>query len=80
MNLFDKALAIWEKGAFGVCTYLGNRMNIKSTNIRMAFIYLSFITFGSPLFLYLVFAWLLKHKHYFFRWRKKSTVWDIDWF
>jgi len=78
-TLFNKALAIWEKGAFGVCAYLGNRMSIKSSNIRLAFIYLSFITFGSPIFVYLVFAWILKHKHYF-TFRKKSTVWDIDWF
>ena len=44
-----QSIRFWfESRAFGVCTWLGDRLGIKSTRIRMYFIYLSFFTFGSP--------------------------------
>jgi phage shock protein PspC (stress-responsive transcriptional regulator) len=67
-----------EEGAFGVCTWLGKKMGIYNGNIRLAFIYLSFITFGSPLIIYLMMAFILKHK-YFFKpgAKRRSSVWEI---
>lgn len=74
--MIEKILGFWEKQAFGVCTWWGEKLKVSSHNIRLAFIYLSFITFGSPLFIYLVMAWVLKHKDYFFL-RKRSTIWEL---
>ncbi len=47
---------------FGVCTYLGEKFNISITRIRLWFIYISFLTFGSPLILYFIFAFILNIK------------------
>lgn len=74
-----KAIQNWfEKHAFGVCEWWGRKLGIKATNIRMYFIYLSFFTFGSPIIIYFIMAFILEHKNYFkLRKRKRPTVWDI---
>lgn len=45
-----------ERHAFGVCQHLGERMKIAPGEVRKYFIYTSFIGMGSPLILYLIFA------------------------
>jgi len=45
-----------EKQLFGVCTSLGQYFKISTSRIRMYFIYASFLTFGSPLIIYLFMA------------------------
>lgn len=45
-----------ERHAFGVCQQLGERMRIPPGEVRKYFIYTSFIGMGSPLILYLIFA------------------------
>jgi len=74
--MIERILGYWEKQAFGVCAWWGEKLKVKSNNIRLAFIYMSFITFGSPLFIYLVMAWILKHKEYFL-FKKRSTIWEL---
>jgi phage shock protein PspC (stress-responsive transcriptional regulator) len=69
--------SLTENGAFGVCTWLGKKMGIYNGNIRLAFIYLSFITFGSPLIIYIIMAFILKHKHFFRPGTRRSSVWEI---
>jgi phage shock protein PspC (stress-responsive transcriptional regulator) len=73
----DYILSFSEKNAFGVCSWLGDKMSIGSENIRKAFIYLSFITFGSPVFLYLIAAFILKHKEYFKPIKRHGTIWEL---
>ena len=70
----------FESKAFGVCDWFGNRLGIKSNTIRMYFIYLSFFTFGSPIIIYFMMAFILEHKKYFkpFYFRKRPSFWDID--
>lgn len=53
-----------EKYGFGVCTYLANRMGIASSKVRLYFIYLSFVTIGSPIIFYLITAFWLNAKNY----------------
>ncbi|MDH3246267.1 MAG: PspC domain-containing protein [Saprospiraceae bacterium] len=48
-----------EKSAFGVCSYLGDRFGIRTANIRLYFIYTSFVAMGSPVILYLFLAFWL---------------------
>ena len=40
--MIDKIRYWFEKHAFGVCEWWGKKLGIKTTNIRMYFIYLSF--------------------------------------
>jgi len=64
-----------EKQAFGVCTFLGEKLGIATASIRLFFIYTSFLTMGSPIIIYLSIAFLMNiHKHLR---RKRSSIWDI---
>ena len=74
MSIIDSVKAFFEKQAFGVCAWLGEKMSIPSSAIRKFFIYTSFIAIGSPLIVYMILAFLLRMKNYFFRGR--SSVWD----
>lgn len=50
-------------------------MGFATSSIRLSFIYLSFLTFGSPIIIYLFLAfWLNVAKHLR---RERSTVWDV---
>jgi phage shock protein PspC (stress-responsive transcriptional regulator) len=55
-----------ELNAFGVCALIGEKMGIASTRIRMWFIYISFLTFGSPLIIYMVLAFWINIKNYIY--------------
>ena len=54
-----------EKHAFGVCSYIGEKLGIAAHKVRMYFIYASFFTFGSPVIIYLVLAFCLDFKRMF---------------
>ncbi|MEY3208075.1 MAG: hypothetical protein RL064_106 [Bacteroidota bacterium] len=53
-----------ELHAFGVCSAMGERLGIASTKIRMWFIYISFLTLGSPVIVYMILAFWLRIKKY----------------
>ncbi|MDX1943004.1 MAG: PspC family transcriptional regulator [Saprospiraceae bacterium] len=53
-----------ERSAFGVCSYLGDKMGIASATVRLYFIYISFVTLGSPLIFYLFAAFWLNIRKY----------------
>jgi phage shock protein PspC (stress-responsive transcriptional regulator) len=77
-RIIQGIIAWFEKQAFGVCTYLGNKLGIKSTTIRMYFIYLSFFTFGSPIILYFILAFLLENKKFFVPTsNSRKRIWDL---
>lgn len=63
------------KKAFGVCTYLGEKMGISSGRIRLYFVYTSFITFGSPVIIYLVLAFWVNLRTYIYK--RRTTIWDL---
>lgn len=52
----------WQ--VFGVCTAIGNTMGIATSVIRRYFIYITFITLGSPVIFYLFFAFWMNVKNY----------------
>lgn len=66
----------FEDRAFGVCSWWGDKLGIASSKVRLYFIYVSFITFGSPLLIYLVMAFVLEHKAYF-KFNHRKTIWDL---
>lgn len=55
---------ILERSAFGVCSYLGEKMNITSSRVRLYFIYISFLTIGSPIVFYLILAFWVNVRRY----------------
>ncbi|RAU82985.1 PspC domain-containing protein [Pontibacter arcticus] len=64
-----------ETQAFGVCAMLGEKLGIASSSIRLSFIYLSFLTIGSPVIIYLMLAfWINMQKSLR---RERNTVWDL---
>lgn len=68
----------FERQAFGVCAWWGEKLNIKTEQVRLSFIYLGCITAGVPLVLYLVMAFVLQHKERIKRpFAKRSTVWEL---
>ena len=65
---------VLERSAFGVCSYLGKKMGIASSRVRMYFIYLSFAAFGSPIILYLFIAFWLNVRDYIRH--KRNAIWE----
>jgi phage shock protein PspC (stress-responsive transcriptional regulator) len=63
-----------ERSAFGVCSYLGQKMGIASARVRVYFIYLSFAALGSPIIFYLFIAFWLNIKSYIKR--KRNMIWE----
>jgi phage shock protein PspC (stress-responsive transcriptional regulator) len=61
MNRFRNFIE-WK--VFGVCNAIGERMGISTSRIRTWFIYVSFLTMGSPLILYFILAFWMNMKNY----------------
>ena len=62
-----------EKYAFGVCTKIGEKFHLPTATIRMYFIYASFLTFGSPVLIYLSLAyWMSLRK---MMRRRNNSLW-----
>lgn len=72
-----RILDFFERQAFGVCEWWGRKLGIEVYKVRLAFIYLSCITLGSPLLIYLVMAFILENKSAFKPRRKRATIWDL---
>jgi phage shock protein C len=68
----------FEKQAYGVCAWWGQKLGIKAHKVRLSFIYLSFLTLGSPVIVYLAMAFILENKDYFKPKKNRSTVWELD--
>lgn len=67
MNKF-KHFIEWH--VFGVCTAIGERLGIATAVIRKNFIYISFITMGSPVIIYLIIAFWMNIKRYILNGRR----------
>ena len=65
----------FEKRAYGVCAWWGERLNVNTNSIRVYFIYASFLTLGSPLVVYLIMAFILRNKYWFKP--KRTTIWEL---
>jgi phage shock protein PspC (stress-responsive transcriptional regulator) len=75
MKPVDIIRAFFEKQAFGVCTAIGDKLNMQTSVIRLFFIYTSFLTIGSPLIIYMILAFWLKMKNYVHN--RRTSVWDL---
>lgn len=65
-----------ENQIFGVCARMGEKLNFPASSIRRYFIYATFMTFGSPIILYLVLAFWMEMRQ---NWRKHNTptIWEL---
>ncbi|NCX94926.1 MAG: PspC family transcriptional regulator [Chitinophagia bacterium] len=70
---FVKQFVEWH--AFGVCTHIGNRLGIATSRIRLWFIYITFLALGSPLIVYMVLAFWMNLKKYFWLTRRNPIKW-----
>lgn len=52
----------WQ--AFGVCSALGSRMGLATSRIRTWFVYISFLTLGSPVIIYAILAFWMNMRRY----------------
>jgi len=52
-------------------------LGMKSSRIRLYFIYLSFVTVASPIIAYLIMAFALEHKDMIKEGFRKKRVWDL---
>jgi phage shock protein PspC (stress-responsive transcriptional regulator) len=74
MDFVKRIQLFFEEHAFGVCTYLGDKLGVATSSIRLFFIYASFLTMGSPVILYLSLAFILNMRAHL---RKRSSIWDL---
>ncbi|MFC2125775.1 PspC domain-containing protein [Bacteroidota bacterium] len=63
----------FENQAFGVCTRLGEKLRIPTSSIRIFFIYSSFLTFGSPVIVYLALAFIMNFRKILRR--RNNPIW-----
>ncbi|WP_421986584.1 PspC domain-containing protein [Roseivirga sp.] len=69
----ERIQQFFENQAFGVCTKLGEKLNFSTSSIRLFFIYASFLTFGSPVIIYLSLAWVINFRKHLRR--RRNPVW-----
>jgi phage shock protein C len=74
-EIIEKIKTFFERQAFGVCEWWGEKLKIKSANIRLFFIYTSFLTIGSPLIIYLIMVFVLNLRKMVKS--KRGSVWDM---
>lgn len=72
MNLL-KDFIEWQ--AYGVCASIGERLGIATSRIRLWFIYVSFLTMGSPVILYMILAFVKNLKNYILLSRRNPLRW-----
>ena len=78
MRTIQKVLFYFEMRSYGVCEWWALKLGIRTSKVRLGFIYASFIALGSPLFIYLGMAWILEHKHCFkLKPKKRSSIWEL---
>lgn len=71
--MLQRILTYFERYSFGVCTYLGERLNISIAKIRLFFIYSSFLAVGFPIIFYFCAGIVLDIRNYVKRIHTKVT-------
>jgi len=65
----------FERHGFDVSSRFADRLGMRATNVRLFFIYISFVTVGLSFGVYLTLAFLLKLKDMIYT--KRSSVFDL---
>jgi len=64
-----------ESNAFGVCSYIGEKIGISTSTIRKYFIYISFLTMGSPVLFYFIIAFWMNIRNYIWYSKRNPLRW-----
>jgi phage shock protein PspC (stress-responsive transcriptional regulator) len=70
MNRFRNFI---EWHVFGVCAAIGEKFGIATSTIRKYFIYISFLTMGSPVIVYFFIAFWMNIKQYIMNARRNPV-------
>ena len=75
MTIIHSIRYFFEKRGFDVSSRLADKLGIRVTNVRLFFVYISFVTLGFWFGIYLTLAFLLKLKDMIYT--KQSSVFDL---
>ena len=75
MTFINSVRGFFERNGFYVSSRLADRLGIRTVNVRLFFIYISFVTIGLSFGLYLILAFLLRLKDMIYT--KRSSVFDL---
>lgn len=75
MSLVYKLKYFFEVRGFNVLSRFADKLGIRAKNVRLFFIYISFVTVGLSFGLYLTLAFLLKLKDMIYT--KRTSVFDL---
>ena len=72
----DRLKHFIEWKMFGVLSALGEKMGIATSRIRMWFMYISFLTLGSPIIIYMIVAFWMNMKRYMLA-ARRNPLWYL---
>ncbi len=75
MSFVHSVRHFFEKNGFHVSSRLADRLGMRAMNVRLFFIYISFVTVGFSFGFYLTLAFLLRLKDMIYT--KRSSVFDL---
>lgn len=75
MKFIRSVRYFFERHGFAVSSRLADRLGMRATNVRLFFIYITFVTIGLSFGVYLTLAFLLKLKDKIYT--KRTSVFDL---
>lgn len=75
MKLITNIRHYFELRGFNVLSRFADKLGMRATNVRLFFIYISFVTIGLSFGIYLTLAFLLRLKDMIYT--KRSSVFDL---
>ncbi len=75
MKIIHKIRHFFELHGYNVLSRFADKLGMRTTNVRLFFIYISFVTVGLSFGLYLSLAFLLKLKDMIYT--KRNSVFDL---
>ncbi|NLP57553.1 PspC domain-containing protein [Lutibacter sp. B1] len=75
MKLIDSLRHFFEKHGFAVSSRFADRLGMSASDVRLFFIYISFVTLGFSFGIYLTLAFLLRLKDMVYT--KRKSVFDL---
>lgn len=75
MKLIHAVRHFFERHGFAVSSRFADKLGMRATNVRLFFIYISFVTIGLSFGVYLTLAFLLRLKDMIYT--KRTSVFDL---
>lgn len=75
VSWIDSLRHFFERHGFAVSSRFADRLGVSASNVRLFFIYITFVTLGFSFGIYLTLAFLLRLKDLFYT--KRKSVFDL---